>query len=825
MRNYSQQIGMILSASYLLEKPQNYALAFLGATTLFVAPPLVKVISAQSETLQLTATQQGFNLTLTTNSNQRPQMLTMQQDKVLVADLEDTQLNMGANSRIQRNNPFPGVEFVSVSQDQGNRVRVLVKGSETAPKASLESFANGQVTLSFNLEGGDAQEVAQAQPQQEQTFSQNSGQSQQPEVMFPNPEVTIDGQVAQNDPQGRLSTPSLQPTRPRAVAPPVGDIAVSTINSSPDMVNLGTNTRVPRLVLREAPVREVLSLLARSANVNLVFADQGGGEEGVQQTISVDLENEPVQAAFNSILQLSGLEANRRGNTIFVGANLPQQVRNIMTRTLRLNQVTVSAASGFLATQGAEVQQVVVPIEREFNQETGAIIRETEQPAELRPLTATAVGESRGALLLRGLSVATDERLNSITLIGEPNKISTAIDLLQQLDARRRQVAVNVKIIDVSLDNEEDFNASVSFGIGDTFFVSDNGAAALSFGGAVPPTRPDVINSPITPTVIQNPFSGANTFINLDETVPVPTTEPGLTIIDETTGQFSRSPRGTRNFFTRGAGVSENPLEAEISEITIAENDIITISRNAETGELEFDLQEGTVGEVVGELPDLFQFPTDFLSLLQAQIQSGNAKILTDPTLLIQEGQTAGVNLTQEVVGNIIRETESSEGLTTVTTTAEIQEAGLTLNVDVQRIDDNGFITLNVNPTVTSIGGVQDLSVGGDTNQIVLLNIRELNSGEIRLRDGQTLIVAGIIQDEDRTTVSKVPILGDLPIIGSLFRSTSRDSVRQEVIVLLTPNVVDDSLGASGYGSNYQLSPSAREVLEQQGYPIPRRGR
>mgnify|MGYP006269467025 CR=1 FL=1 len=807
MSYYSQKMGILL-----------------GATAMLATPALVQLASAQTQNLQLQATQQGFALKLATNNEQRPQMLTMQQDKVLVADLENTQVNLGSSNRVQRNNPVPGVEFISVIQNPNNSVRVLVKGSEQAPQASIKSFANGEVTLNFTVAGGgNVGQVAQQPPQQEQTFSQDASQSQQQEVLFPNPKITIDGEVAQNQNQMRTTPPpGLQPTRPRAVAPPVGDIAVSTINSVPDMVNLGTSVRVPRLVLREAPVREVLSLLARSANVNLVFADQGGGEENsVQQTISVDLENEPVQSAFNSILQLSGLEANRRGNTIFVGANLPQQVRDIMTRTLRLNQVTVSAASGFLATQGAEVQQVVVPLEREFNQETGALIRETEQPAELRPLTVSEAANPRGALLLRGLSVATDERLNSITLIGEPHKISTAIDLLRQLDARRRQVAVNVKIIDINLDNMEEFNASFSFGIGDTFFVSDNGAAALSFGGGIPPTRPQVTSSPITPTVIQNPFSGANTFLNFDQFQPIPGTAPGTIQIDAGTGTVRRiQPRGTLDFFTRSAGVSGNPLQAGFTDVTLAEDNIITID-----AEGNVSVAQGTLGEAEAGLPDLFQFPTNFLGLLEAQITSGNAKILTDPTLLIQEGQTAGVNLTQEVVGNIIRETESSEGLTTVTTTAEIEEAGLTLNIDVQRIDDNGFITLNVNPTVTSIGGIQDLSVGGDTNQIALLNIRQLNSGEIRLRDGQTLIVAGIIQDEDRTTVSKVPILGDLPILGSLFRSTNRENIRREVIVLLTPNILDDSLGASGYGSNYQLSPSAQEMLERQGYPLPRQGR
>lgn len=897
VRNYSQQIGM-----------------FLGATTILVSQPFAEMASAQVQDLQMQGTEQGFRLQLATNSNQRPQIFTIERDNVLVADLTNTRLNLASGNRVERNNPFPGVEFLSISQADASTVRIIVRGRNNPPNAQVESFVNGEVTLNFAVSGGrSSSPTAQQPPQREQTFSAEGERSStppappqlgnqgngQPEVLFPNPEITVNGQPASNGQERARSSPGLQPTRPRAIAPPVGDIAVSTINSAPDMVNLGTNVRVPRLVLREAPVREVLSLLARSANVNLVFADQGGdGEEG--ETISVDLENESVQAAFNSILQLSGLEANRRGNTIFVGANLPQQVRNLMTRTLRLNQVSVSTASGFLATQGAEVQQVVTPVEREFNQETGALIRETEQPAELRPLTVSQEGDARGALLLRGLSVSTDERLNAITLVGEPRKIATAIDLIKQLDARRRQVSVNVKIIDVNLSNTEQFNTSFSFGIADTFFSFDNGQATIGVGELAPPSSGDVRGSSLNRPFIPNPNPNGEVFIDPDTgEVVEPPDDPFEAGVVGSDSQLFLTADGDAVPVQqlRGFGGDKIPLVTESAELVPAiegqegtqaspplffdingnprlfneltpnggqfpplqsENGNLVPARGAVEGtnavvprffdengvprlisELtpfggEFrPLQDlDSLGDILGSAAELTRsfaeftrFPNEFLARLQAQVETGNAKILTDPTLLIKEGQTAGVNLTQEVVGNITRETESSEGLTTVTTTAEIKEAGLTLNVDVKQIDDNGFITLNVNPTVTSIGSVQSLSVGNDINQIALLNKRQLNSGEIRLRDGQTLILAGIIQDEDRTTVTKVPILGDLPIIGSLFRSTDRQNIRREVIVLLTPNVLDDSLEAGAFGSNYQPSPATRELLQQRGYPTPQRRR
>jgi type IV pilus assembly protein PilQ len=63
-----------------------------------------------------------------------------------------------------------------------------------------------------------------------------------------------------------------------------------------------------------------------------------------------------------------------------------------------------------------------------------------------------------------------------------------------------------------------------------------------------------------------------------------------------------------------------------------------------------------------------------------------------------------------------------------------------------------------------------------------------------------------------------VPILGDIPLLGALFRSTSRDNSRQEVIVLLTPQILDDSAGSS-FGYNYTPGQEARQILQRTGAP------
>jgi type IV pilus assembly protein PilQ len=785
--------------------------------------------------VQVNQTSAGLEVVLETREGDRPQIFTVAQDNALTADIINTQLDLPQGNGYLQNNPAPGISSIMITQLDANSIRVTVNGEAAAPVAQTQQTDDG-ILLSYVLTNGDAPTavapetanpastdpaIAQAppsdtpegvpvpvEPVQAQAPPPVAPAPEEapapavppPDILVPNPEIMIDGVPAQPPTAGLVP-----PLIPRAVAPPLGDIAVSTLDSSPASIDLGTEERVPRLVLRDAPAREVLSLLARAAGLNVAYIGQDPGapvdaaapplvpgQEAAGIRVSLDIENEPVQNVFNYVLRIAGLEANRVGRTIFVGPRLPDDARNVVTRTLRLNQVSVTDAANFLTAQGAETQ---IPIERVEIQTVGegAAARTIEiRTPEILNLRAQ---EGTGPLLLRGLSVLTNSRLNAITLVGNPRKVEVATSLLAQLDLRQRQVAINVKIVDVNLLATEDFNTSFSFGIGDAFFTSDGGALSFNYGGVRPPSADETRGSRLSPPITGAPFPGdedLEPFLDAQPDAPFGTGEPqpfGVPSLNDGTIQeggsvFPRPPFGT----------DDNPLQPGVTEIN--------------EDEIDFGL------------PELFRYPTRFLAALQAQVVSGNAKILTDPTLVVQEGQTASVNLTQEVVGNIRSETETTDGLTTRTVTAEIEEAGLILQIEIRRIDDNGFVTLAVNPRVTSIGSVQDLSLGDDTNEIALLNVRELASGQIRLRDGQTLILSGIIQETDRTTISKIPILGDLPIIGALFRSTSRENTRAEVIVLLTPQILDDS-DLSTFGYSYTPSQDTQQLLQRQGVQTP----
>ena len=110
----------------------------------------------------------------------------------------------------------------------------------------------------------------------------------------------------------------------------------------------------------------------------------------------------------------------------------------------------------------------------------------------------------------------------------------------------------------------------------------------------------------------------------------------------------------------------------------------------------------------------------------------------------------------------------NNEGI--VTCTATEGTAGITFGAKVDKIDDNGFVTFALSPAISSVTRSVEISGCGIQNT---LSVRKLDTGSIRVKNNDTLILTGVLQDSDTVNTSKVPILGDIPILGSLFRSNS----------------------------------------------------
>lgn len=679
----------------------------LGCTAAAVGAMIQPVWAAETEVtnVQLNPTSKGFELVLGTQGDNRPPIFTVNRGNTSISDVSNSLLRLPETGPFQQSDPAPGIKFVEVRQLDPDTIRITVEGVHSAPIAETIRNDNRDGVLALKFEGapGSADPAAtSAQP---------------------------------SNPRSRAS--AVPPSLARAKAPPVGDMAIAPLNVEPERIDLGSDQIIPKLLLREAPVREVLTLLGRAANVNVAFAEQEGeGEEGssASSTITLDIENESVDDVFNYVLRLSGMQANRVGQTVFVGKTLPGDAQNRVVRTIRLNQMkaTVSiertnslqneaVTGGNITPTGAEndsAQSNTGITRKRDNTETSTLVGAKEL-LESYGANGGSSGEAGSSTLLEGLDVVADARTNSVTLIGTPNKVETATAILTRLDVRQRQVAINVKFIDVNLLKGKSSNADLQFRANNNLGV-----------GFVP--------DPNNPT--QSGLSGVF--------------GPGSLNVPGVSGP---------------AGLLTNPV----------------------TG--------------------LFQLTEAFLGNLFISIQDQSAKILTNPTLLVQEGSSAQVNLTEQVFSGFEAETESTAAGGAVSSLKPIiQNAGVIMNIDVDHIDDNGFVTMSVAPEVSSLSGRTFTDQFG--GQALLLQQRRLETGKIRLRDGQTMVMTGIIQDQDRVSVSKVPILGDIPLLGRLFRRENNSRQRSELVVLITPQILDDS-DQTTYGYRYTPGEESQKLL------------
>ena len=110
---------------------------------------------------------------------------------------------------------------------------------------------------------------------------------------------------------------------------------------------------------------------------------------------------------------------------------------------------------------------------------------QTQQTKKEEITTTETYGASTGPL--RGLIGTTDSRLRTITLVGDSQLVSVAENYLRQIDLRQRQVALSVKILDVTLNNDAGLSNSFAFRSGSNFVVSDRGEFLGAFGGLLPP--------------------------------------------------------------------------------------------------------------------------------------------------------------------------------------------------------------------------------------------------------------------------------------------------------------------------------------------------
>jgi general secretion pathway protein D len=173
----------------------------------------------------------------------------------------------------------------------------------------------------------------------------------------------------------------------------------------------------------------------------------------------------------------------------------------------------------------------------------------------------------------------------------------------------------------------------------------------------------------------------------------------------------------------------------------------------------------------------------DLNVVLNALATAGDTKVLSNPHIAALDGEEATIKV---VTTQPYAETTYESGSTNVVGKSyKFVDVGVTLGV-TPRINEMGFITMSIKPEVSSADTFYD-SAGGQGVPVVKKQYAETS---VSVKDGITIIIAGMITEQKEKTVAKVPFLGSIPVLGILFRSEEVKAQNTETVVLLTPRIV-----------------------------------
>ena len=181
---------------------------------------------------------------------------------------------------------------------------------------------------------------------------------------------------------------------------------------------------------------------------------------------------------------------------------------------------------------------------------------------------------------------------------------------------------------------------------------------------------------------------------------------------------------------------------------------------------------------------------------------SGKTKVVSEPRMVTLDNQKATID-----VGLLFPVVNVSAGTANTAGGSSISYSNLTVNLDVTpRIAANNFVELNVQQSILRRGDKIGSTVGGVNNIVDSFLSRRLDT-TVLIPSGNTLVMGGLIQDENISANTKVPLLGDIPGLGLLFRHDSKELRRQNLTIFITPTIVQDT----------DFQPAQTDYLKQTG--------
>lgn len=194
-----------------------------------------------------------------------------------------------------------------------------------------------------------------------------------------------------------------------------------------------------------------------------------------------------------------------------------------------------------------------------------------------------------------------------------------------------------------------------------------------------------------------------------------------------------------------------------------------------------------------------------FNAFINALKSDTKYQILSTPKIFTSNNTEASINISQSVPYLTSTRFDTNNN---PTYSYSYLDVGIVLTVQ-PRITSNGFVTMDITQTANDLQGYT-------TFNAPIVNQREAET-TVSVKDGETIVLGGIIRKSVNSTVKKVPLLGDIPLLGNLFRSSSKTEGKTELMIFLTPRIIHDPAEAQKMRQKEEkrLSPSTRDELEK----------
>ena len=482
-------------------------------------------------------------------------------------------------------------------------------------------------------------------------------------------------------------------------------------------------------------------------------------------------------------------------------------VRNVSVRELAplLRQLNDNAGGGnvvhyepsnvLLITGRAAVVnrlvEVVRRVDRAGDQEMDVIKLKYASAGEMVRLVTNLNkdGNNQGAnaSLLLSPRVVADERTNSVVISGEPKARARIIQMVRQLD-RDLQSQGNTRVFYLKYGKAKDL-VDVLKGVSTSIAADKKGGAATtatgggaSIGGGQLAISADETTNALVITAQPDVMAELEQVIaKLDIRRAQVLVEAIIVEIQDGDGLNLGVQWGNAN----GGGTQFTDTGLPIGPAIIAGKDY---KDNGNTEGLE-----NLLGSFSGMAAGFYK--GDWAMLVTALSTNTKNDILSTPSIVTMDNKEASFNVGQEVP--VQSGSQSSTTSDQVFNTIERKTVGTKLVVTPQ-INEGDSVLLNIEQEVSSVAQTQ---AAGTANLGPTFDTRTVKNA-VLVKSGETVVLGGLMDEQTKEQISKVPILGDIPVLGYLFRSTSNTTAKRNLMVFIRPTILRDANVYSGVSSN-----------------------